>query len=76
MLAHVEAHAAQSRPVNMTTISLPAPRGHEHIRVWGAAAFGLLLLVLGLALALSLQGQPLGSTTHFEAPSATVSAAQ
>ena len=72
----MEAHAARSRLVDMTTISLPTPWGHEHIRVWSAAAFALLLLVLGLALALSLQGQPLGSTTHFEAPSATVSAAQ
>jgi hypothetical protein len=72
----VEAHAARARLVDMTTISLPIPRGHEHIRVWGAATFALLLLVLGLALALSLQGQPLGSTTHFETPSATVSAAQ
>ena len=58
----------------MTTISLPIPRGHEHIRVWGAAALALLLLLLGLALALSLHGQPFGSTTQFEAPSAAAPA--
>ena len=58
----------------MTTITLPAPpRDLELVRVWAATVLAVLLLLCGLALALSLQGQPLGSTTHLEAPAATVS---